>query len=83
MGMDPSNREIGEQFALMAKILELLEGNPFRTRAYSRAAGVISSYPAPLSSLQPGEFEQIPGIGRDLAVKIKEILLVIKRLTET
>lgn len=71
--MNSSNWEIAELLALMGSVIELQEGNPYRARAYSRAAAVIRSFPRALYSLTQEEIEEIPGIGRDIAGKVGEI----------
>ncbi len=68
------NRQIAEIFRQIAKILEIQSENPFRIRAYLKAAQNIESLNQDIDQLiQADALEQIPGIGRDLAGKIKEI----------
>lgn len=62
-------------FRGIADILEIKGENPFRIRAYQRAAQNIESLTEDLADLmQRGELERVPGIGKDLARKIAEIL---------
>ncbi|UCC95774.1 MAG: DNA polymerase/3'-5' exonuclease PolX [Candidatus Omnitrophota bacterium] len=69
------NQEVAHIFREIAKMLDLKGENPFRIRAYERAAQNIESVGEDLQKL----FEQdalttIAGIGEDLANKIKEII---------
>src|SRR5574341_799211 len=69
------NREIGEIFDIIADILDLLEDNPFRIRAYRNAARNIRELTEDIEKLaERGELTKIPGIGTDLAEKIKEFI---------
>ncbi|MFH1775983.1 MAG: DNA polymerase/3'-5' exonuclease PolX [Candidatus Omnitrophota bacterium] len=69
------NQEIAGIFNEIAELLEIKEENPFRIRAYRRAAQNISGLTEDIAVLcQKNRLENIPGIGRDLAGKIKEIL---------
>ena len=75
------NSEIAESFDEIADILEIQGQNPFRVRAYRNAARVVSGWPKSFSEIlkTQGEFPKIPGIGDDLAGKIRE-LVQTKRL---
>lgn len=66
------NREIAEIFDDIADLLEIKGENPFRIRAYRRAALNIESLSADIALLQEAELMKIPGIGNDLAGKILE-----------
>ena len=69
------NHEIAEVFRQIATILDLKGDNPFRIRAYQRAAQHIDGLTQNLKDLsEKGSLEDIPGIGKDLAGKIKELL---------
>lgn len=68
------NKEIAEIFREMAVLLELKGDNPFRIRAYERAAQNIESLTKNLQELIASDsLENIPGIGKDLSKKIKEL----------
>lgn len=59
----------------MADLLELKEENPFKIRAYERAAHTIASLPTDLERvMQEGRLREIPGIGEAIASKITELL---------
>ncbi len=69
------NLEIAEIFKEIAQILEIKGDNPFRIRAYEKAAQNIEGLTEDIESLIKEEkLETIPGIGKDLAEKIKEII---------
>ena len=74
--MPVHNAEIAAMFDQAAELLEIKGDNPFRTRAYQRAARVIESLPKSAESmLQAGEdLSELPGIGEDLAGKIGAIV---------
>ncbi|MBN3039193.1 MAG: DNA polymerase/3'-5' exonuclease PolX [Candidatus Omnitrophica bacterium] len=70
-----NNKEIAEIFYQIAEILEIQGENRFRIRAYQKAAQTITSLGTDLSDIAgKGALEEIPGIGKDLANKINEIL---------
>jgi DNA polymerase (family 10) len=56
-----------------ADLLEIKGENPFKIRAYRNAADVAANHPHHLTALEPAELMQIPGIGKDLAARIREI----------
>lgn len=59
----------------IADILEIKGDNPFRIRAYRRAAHNIEALGENLVGLhRRGELGSVPGVGRDLALKVAEIL---------
>ena len=67
--------EIAAQFNVIADLLEYQGDNPFRIRAYRRAAQNLESFSGELDTLaQAGRLKEIPGIGSDLADKITEYL---------
>lgn len=69
------NLEVSGIFKNIADILEIKSESPFRVRAYQRAAQVIESLTEDLEKLAAEDrLTELPGIGEDLASKIKEIL---------
>src|SRR5512143_951429 len=68
--------EVAKVFDEIADLLELTGANTFRVRAYQNAAQNIRDWPQDLSdwAAQGHAFDEIPGIGKDLAGKIREIL---------
>jgi DNA polymerase (family 10) len=69
------NTEIARIFHSTADLLEIKGDNPFKVRAYQKAAQNIESLTEELSEIAlRGELEKISGIGKDLAQKILEML---------
>ncbi len=66
------NQQIAKVFNEIADILEIKGDNPFRIRAYRRAAQNIDGLAKDVADISPDELRQIPGIGADLADKIQE-----------
>lgn len=81
-----TNEDIARAFEEVAELLAISGENPFRIRAYQRAAQVIRTLPRPCSELGDAKaLERLPGIGADLANKIQELLrtgtlLALRRL---
>ena len=69
------NAEIAVQLDKVADLLDIEGANPFRVRAYRRAARLIGELPRNVTDmLAEGEdLDELPGIGRDLADKIAVI----------
>jgi len=68
------NQQIADIFNEIAELLELKNENVFRIRAYRRAAQNIGDLPKDVAALSPEELETVPGIGKDLAAKVREFL---------
>lgn len=68
------NQEIAKIFNEIADLLEIKGENPFRIRAYRRAAQNIEGMPKSVEDISKDELLKIPGIGQDLAGKIEEYL---------
>jgi DNA polymerase (family 10) len=67
--------EIAARFSQMADLLEYRGENPFRIRAYRRAAQNLESFGGDLEQLAgAGRLQELSGIGADLADKIREYL---------
>jgi DNA polymerase (family 10) len=68
------NHQIAGIFAEIAELLELKGENVFRIRAYRRAAQNIDGLSADVATLSDKDLTAIPGIGPDLAAKIREFI---------
>jgi len=69
------NKEVAEIFNKVAALLEIRGDNPYRIRAYQKAAQTIEALTTDIEELaKQGKLEKLPGIGADLAGKIKEVL---------
>jgi DNA polymerase (family 10) len=69
-----NNQEIARIFSEMAEILEIKGDNPFKIRAYRRAALNIEGLTRNVEELTREEILEIPGIGEELAAKIEEYI---------
>jgi DNA polymerase (family X) len=67
------NAAIGRIFREIADLLEIKGDNPFKIRAYRNGADIVANHPHELSTLDANELQEIPGIGKDLAGRIREI----------
>jgi DNA polymerase (family 10) len=74
--MPVQNAEIAAMFDQTADLLELRGENPFRVRAYRRAARTIEGLPQGVRTMLKDGFDlaELPGIGKDLAGKIADIV---------
>lgn len=73
--MPKHNADIAIIFEEIADLLEIQGANPFRIRAYRNAARVVGELSQEVSQLleKGDDLTRLPGIGNDLANKIKEI----------
>lgn len=74
--MPKHNADIAVIFEEIADLLEIQGANPFRIRAYRNAARMLSELPREVSQMleKKEDLTDLPGIGDDLAGKIKEIV---------
>lgn len=74
--MTVRNATVAAVFDEIADLLELQDANPFRVRAYRNAARTLLSWPEEMAewAAQHRDFDELPGVGKDLASKIGEIL---------
>lgn len=71
------NAEVARIFGQLADLLEIQQANPFRIRAYRAAARTVGELPHSVDALareDPAKLAELPGIGKDLAGKIVEIV---------
>ncbi len=66
------NQEVSRIFNDIADLLEIKGENPFRIRAYRRAAMNIEGLSREVAETSKDELMKIPGIGKDLAGKVEE-----------
>ncbi len=73
-----TNAQIAEAFQSIADMLSLRDENPFRIRAYERASQTLSSMVEDVNDIYKrggtDSLEEIPGIGKDLASKMEELI---------
>jgi len=74
--MPVHNSEIADAFDKLADLLEIEAANPFRVRAYRNAALTIRAHPHAMAELvaQQADLSELPGIGDDLAKKIRTLV---------
>lgn len=75
------NQRIAEIFEEISNILDINGENRFRILAYRKAAQNILNLPRDLRDIygeNPKKLEEIPGIGKDLAAKIVEMIKIGK-----
>lgn len=69
------NQRISDIFAEISNLLEIQGEDPFRIRAYRRAAQTISHYRSEVRTLaQEGRLEEIPGVGKILTRDITQLI---------
>ncbi|MDD2773721.1 MAG: DNA polymerase/3'-5' exonuclease PolX [Elusimicrobiales bacterium] len=68
-----TNAAIADRLRAMAALLELDGANPFRVRAYEKAAQFAEGYPEELSSLSREQLTALPHFGPSMAAHITEI----------
>lgn len=68
------NRTVAMILNRVADLLEM-DGADFRTKAYRRAAHTVEFLPEDIESvMNEGRLEELPGIGKNIAKKIQEII---------
>src|SRR5512135_2899652 len=74
--MQIHNADVAEVFNKVADLLEILDENPFRVRAYRNAARAIGGLSQSVAAMVEGgkDLTELPGIGKDLAGKIGEMV---------
>jgi len=74
--MPVHNADIAGVFEEIADLLEIENANPFRVRAYRNAARQTEGMGVPVADMvaKGEDLTELPGIGDDLAAKIREIV---------
>ena len=67
------NVAIARLLGEIADLLEIRADNPFKIRAYRNAADTIAAEPSRVAELDDAALKGLPGIGKDLAQRIREI----------
>ena len=69
------NQQFSAIFRDIASLLELQGDDPYRIRAYRRAAQTLASLSEPLRTIaRRGALETLPSIGKTLSREIQELL---------
>ena len=70
-----NNKEIAKVFQDIADLLELKGENPFKIRAYQKAARSIEHLPVEVEGLvAEDKLREIPGVGEAITKKITELV---------
>lgn len=73
--MKENNQQLATIFRSMADLLSAQRANPYRVRAYRRAADALLAIEEDVATLVERQgLEEVDGIGADLAKKIEEFL---------
>lgn len=73
--MKENNQQLATIFRSMADLLSAQRANPYRVRAYRRAADALLAIDEDVATLVERQgLEEVDGIGADLAKKIEEFL---------
>ena len=68
------NLAIARVLVEIGDLLEIKGENPFKIRAYRNAAETVTHAPSPIATMSEPDLKALPGIGKDLAGKIAELL---------
>jgi DNA polymerase (family 10) len=70
-----TNAEVGKILEDIADILETKGENPFKIRAYRKAARSIEQLPVEVAQLvREGRLREIPGVGEAISKKVTELV---------
>lgn len=73
--MNNANQELASLFSSMAGLLASQAENPYKVKAYQRAADSLRNLQEEVSGYaERGALRSIPGIGKELEIKIQEFL---------
>lgn len=67
------NRAIGRILRDVADLLEIKGENTFKVMAYRNGAELVANVTEPVAAMDEKALREWPGIGRDLAARIREI----------
>ena len=68
------NLGIARIFTDIGDLLEIKSANPFKIRAYRNAADIVGHMAERIADLTDADLRELPGIGRDLTAKIRELI---------
>lgn len=68
------NKEISAVLKLVGQIMELHGENKFKARSYANASFQIGRLSEPIRTLDPADYERIPGVGKNLVPKLEELV---------
>jgi len=69
------NLDVAQALLEIADLLEFRGDEPFKVRAYRKAAQALEMLPEPVSAVaERGDLTKVPGIGKAIAAKVGELL---------
>jgi DNA polymerase (family 10) len=68
------NRAVAQILGEIADLLEIKGENAFKVRAYRSASETIAAWPDAVARLDQAHLRDIPGIGKDLSARIRELI---------
>lgn len=69
-----TNKELASKFNMLGKLMSLHGENQFKIKSYTNAYLTLRKLPEDLSSMTEKEMAEIPGIGKAISSKIRELL---------
>ena len=72
--MPRANDEVAELLQEYADLVSISGGDPFKARAYEKAARSVGGYHGDVATLDDRALGRIPNVGKSIAVKIREYL---------
>ncbi len=72
--MPRANEAIEQALLEFADLLSILSEDPFKPRAYEKAARAVGGYPEDLTGKDLKEILEVPGVGKSIGDKIHEFL---------
>ncbi len=69
-----NNKQIAARFDLLAKVMELHGENRFKINSYANAFNTLRKLEGDLAIMERKDLESIPGVGKNIADKIQELL---------
>ncbi len=72
--MPRANDTIEQALVEYADLLSILSGDPYKPRAYEKAARAVGGFPADLDGADRAAILAIPGVGASIAAKIESVL---------
>jgi DNA polymerase (family 10) len=72
--MPRANEAVEQALLEFADLLSLLSEDPFKPRAYEKAARAVGGYPDDLAGKEIKEILKVPGVGKSIGEKVHEFL---------
>ena len=73
--MPPSTNDVAAAaLEELAELVSITGGDPYRARAYEKAARAVAAYPSELQGLDAKALDRVPSVGARIAAKLQELL---------